>query len=79
MKQRPTIDHNPHERRPTNTIWWVALAIIIALWVWTLTGDAPVQWQNIMLGLGTGGLLAIWAIEITGNKVPESWTRKRRD
>ncbi len=73
------IDHNSNEKRPGWTIWWVAWAILAVLWALTLFGDAPVDWDNTLLGLGTGVLLAIWGIEITGNKVPESWRRKRGD
>lgn len=78
MKDDRTIEHSRHERRPTNTVWWVLWAIIGALWALTLFGAEPIQWPNVLLALGTGCALACWAIEITGNKVPESWTRNRR-
>jgi len=35
------------------------------------------EFYSLMLGIGTGGMLACWAIEITGNKVPDSWRKKR--
>jgi hypothetical protein len=35
----------------------------------------PADWVSISLGLFTGIVLACWAIEITGNKVPPSWRR----
>lgn len=73
------IDHEPFERHPTNRIWWVALAIVAILWGLTLFGAKPIDWDNTLLGIGTGVLLALWAIEITGNKVPESWRRKGRN
>lgn len=70
------IDHNPYEKRPTNRIWWAAWTIVALLWFgqWYSGFD----WPQIMLGVGTGAILAAWAIEITGNKVPESWTNAAR-
>lgn len=72
------IEHEPREKRPTWTIWWLAWGIVIGLWAITIFGDRTVDWENAMLGIGTGALLATWAIEITGNKVPSSWRRNRR-
>lgn len=71
MKQ---IEHNPHEKRPTNAIWWVLWPIIGLSWVgyfWFRDADL---W-SLALGGFTGMMLATWAIEITGNKVPDSWRR----
>lgn len=78
MKQ---IDHEPNERRPGWTIWWVAWGIVVALWAvqFARHGLASFDWDQIALGGLTVGVLVIWATEITGNKVPESWRRKRGD
>lgn len=67
------IDHNPHEKRPGNGIWWLLWPIIGLLWVGTgyFWGF---NWPQILLGVGTGGILATWAIEITGNKAPDWMT-----
>lgn len=76
----PEIDHEPEERRPTNRIWWVAGIIILGLWVTQLIRSGPesFEWDQIALGGFTVGILALWAIEITGNKVPDSWRGKGR-
>jgi hypothetical protein len=76
----PEIDHEPREKRPTNKIWWAAWAIIIALWIMQLvrSGSDSFVWDQIALGGFTVGVLALWAIEITGNKVPDSWRGKSR-
>ncbi|ESZ50971.1 hypothetical protein X730_12035 [Mesorhizobium sp. L103C565B0] len=69
------IDHNPKERRTANTIWWVLWPIIGLLWASNLYFGL-IDKMSVLLGLGTGAVLATWAIEITGNRAPESWTRK---
>lgn len=69
------IDHDPDEKRPTNRIWWAAWAIVALLWVWYLYFFDP-DWPSIGVGAFTMGILATWAIEITGNKVPDSWRGK---
>lgn len=71
------IEHNPDEKRPANTVWWVIWPIIALLWVAQiyLHGWSSIDWFQIALGGLTMGVLATWAIEITGNKVPASWNR----
>lgn len=66
----PQIEHNPHEKRPGNGIWWVLWPIIGLGWAGYLYSFMP-DWTAAFLGLGTGGVLATWAIEVTGNKPPE--------
>lgn len=39
-------------------------------------GGYRFDFVSICLGLAVGGSLALWAIEITGNKVPDSWRTK---
>jgi uncharacterized membrane protein YoaK (UPF0700 family) len=72
--ERPAIEHNPYERRPTNTIWWVLWLIVAALWVWYLS-FFEFDWPAIALGGFTMGVLVSWSVDITGNKVPDSWRR----
>lgn len=66
------IDHNPNEKRPTNAIWWGLWPAIALLWLatWAFWGF---DWHQVGLGALTGMTLAGWAIDITGNKTPESW------
>lgn len=72
MKQ---IEHNPDEARPTNGIWWILWPAVAALWAGCFYFDL-LDRTSVFLGLGTGVVLATWAIEITGNKVPDSWRGK---
>lgn len=74
-REPPIIDHNEHEKRPTNAIWWVIWPIVALQWVGYLY-FREFDWWSIALGAGTGLVLATWAIEITGNKVPDSWRSK---
>lgn len=73
------IDHDPHEPKldRSTRIYWIAWSVVALLWIaqWYAGG---IVWDQIMLGIGTGGVLTAWAIEITGNKVPDSWRRKRQ-
>jgi len=67
---RDYIEHIPNEKRQTNTIWWLLWPLIGLLWLWYLY-FFTFDWVPIALGLGTGSVLATWAIEITGNKAPD--------
>lgn len=69
------IEHNPNERRLTNAIWWVAWPFLALLWIWYFY-FMPFQWHGIALGFLSGGFLTGWALEVTGNKVPDSWRRQ---
>lgn len=73
-KDPPRIDHNPHEKRQTNTIWWILWPAVALLWAWYLY-FYEFDWPSIAIGGLTMGVLATWAIEITGNKVPDSWRK----
>lgn len=66
----PTIEHNPHEKRLGNGIWWFMWPAIGLLWLgtWYFWGF---DWHQVAMGGLTGGVLATFAIEITGNKTPE--------
>lgn len=69
------IDHNPNERRETNGIWWLlglGLAFNWAVYFYFRDFD----WWSVAMGGASGLILATWAIEITGNKIPDSWRGK---
>lgn len=72
------IDHDPYEpkidRRPFP--WWLCWSVVAFLWVGSVYYGL-IQWHSIALGIGTGAILASWAIDKTGNKVPDSWKTKR--
>lgn len=70
-------EKSPELRRLTRTIMWAAWLILIGLWAWYLTTQ-PYDRTSLMLGFLTGCILSIWSIEISGNKVPESWTGGKR-
>jgi len=70
----PVIDHNPHEKRQTMAIWWVAWPAVVLLWVWYLY-FYEFDWPSVAIGGVTMGVLVIWGMEITGNEVPESWRK----
>lgn len=74
---RPIIDHDPDEPPPDtsgNGIYWVLFIGIFVGWIaYLITGI--LDWPSAALGLGTGCALAIWAIAVTGNKVPK-WMRR---
>jgi membrane protein YdbS with pleckstrin-like domain len=70
------IDHDPDEPPPDrsgNTVYWAsfaALAVICAGYFFYNTPD----WWALAVGCAIGLFVAIWAIAITGNKVPK-WMR----
>jgi hypothetical protein len=68
------IDHNPHEKRPTNGIWWGAWIVVAVCWVWYLTYK-EFDREALMLGGLTGGMLALWALEMKGDNEPPSWLK----
>lgn len=60
------IEHNKHEKRPTNTIWWILAALLLFSWVGYFYANGP-DWWAIWLGVASGGVLAIWSLEVTGH------------
>jgi hypothetical protein len=73
----PTIDHDPNEPPVDRTRgpWWWVWPIVALLWAGTAYSFG-FDWRSIALGFITGGLLAVWAIDLTGNKVPDWWRSK---
>jgi hypothetical protein len=77
MSQGPIIDHDPEEPqidRSPGPWRWVFPVLLVGVAVNLFTGQ--LSWPSFMGGVAVGGVLAAWAIEITGNKVPESWKSK---
>lgn len=72
----PTIDHNPNEKRPPRWFWWAVFGAVAFLWLLQLRHET--DWALVMLSLGTGALLAGWAIDIAGIETPASWRTKPR-
>lgn len=71
MSEPSLIDHNPHEKRPTNTIWWVGWTLVALMWAWYLYFH-EFDWLPLALGGITAATLVGWSVDISGNKVP-SW------
>lgn len=74
------IEHDPDEPKIDRSSfpYWQGFVVVGLLWAGYLY-SFEFQWLPIALGLGTGVMLTAWAIEITGNKVPQSWRTKPRD
>lgn len=71
------IDHDRNEpkiERGPGPWRWLLFAMILA-WAWYFY-FIPFSWPSIAIGFLTGGLLSLWAIEVTGNKVPDWWRSK---
>lgn len=74
MNEPPIIDHNPHERRQTNAIWWIWVVLLALMWAGYLS-FFEFDWPSLALGGVSMGVLVSWAVDMTGNKVPDSWRR----
>lgn len=72
------IDHDPYEpridRRPFP--WWAAWLVVGLIWAGYLTYHKLDLWSLAVGGL-TIGMLASWAIDKTGNRIPDSWKTRR--
>lgn len=68
------IEHNPNEKRPPKWFWKAAFAFLAVFWLLFLLDG--IEWPQVMLGVGTGALIAGWAMEKTGGETPASWRRK---
>jgi len=75
--RRMQIDHDRNEPKIDRTPgpWrWVFPVLLVMVVINAITGT--ISWPSFLGGLAVGGVLAAWAIEVTGNKVPDSWRRK---
>lgn len=73
------IEHDPYEpkidRRPFP--WWAAWLVVVVGWIGYLWSRQEIDWESIALGALSMGILASWAIDKTGNRVPDSWKTRR--
>lgn len=68
-------DHDePPRNKFGNGIYWACLGILVFMWTTYLFAKTP-DWWAIALGGSSGLFVAIWAMEITGNKTPE-WMKR---
>lgn len=72
MKQ---IDHDPNEFADKRAGWWSTWLVVALAWAGYLYFH-PFDWWSIAIGGLTVGVLAAWAIDVTGGKVPDSWRSK---
>ncbi len=68
------IDHDPNEPKIDRTkgpwlMMWIIIAVAWAGYIYSFAFN----WPSIALGLMTGAGVAMWACDVTGNKVPDSW------
>ncbi|MBA8822618.1 hypothetical protein BRY73_24595 [Ochrobactrum sp. P6BS-III] len=68
-QNEPKIDRDPFP-------WWLGGIVAAVLWLGFIYYGL-IEWYSALLGIGTGCILAIWAIEKTGNRTPDSWRTKR--
>lgn len=74
MKQ---IDHDPKEPKVDRGPgpWKMVIpALSVVFLLNLLTRD--IDWVSLCLGVFIGVVLLAWAVDITGNKIPDSWRGK---
>lgn len=71
------IDHDPNEPKidRSDFPWWAAWVMLALCWTYFLSHE--IDWASLMAGGATMGILILWAVDTTGNKVPDSWRKKR--
>ncbi|MFI3905661.1 hypothetical protein [Ochrobactrum sp. S1502_03] len=76
-EQPPLIDHDENEPKIDRSPfpYWAAFLVVGLVWAGYLY-SFKFDWVPLALGGFTGIMLTAWAIEITGNKVPDSWKKK---
>lgn len=52
-------------------IWWLGWGLVALAWAGHLL-FSTVDWQSVVLGGFTGLMLASWAVEMSGNKMPSA-------
>ena len=66
------IDHDPNEpkfdRGPGPWRWVLPLIAVVVI---ANIATREIDWVSVCLGLLVGGAIVAWAIDITGNKVPD--------
>jgi hypothetical protein len=55
-------------------MWWMLWAMVTFFWVVTYF-EGDVNWTMVSLGAVSMGVLVLWAMEMTGNKLPGSFSR----
>lgn len=68
------IEHNPNERRFGNGVWWFLWVAVPTLWIGYIYFSEP-DWMSVAMGAFTAAVFVSWAVDITGNKTPDSWRR----
>ncbi|TAX92016.1 hypothetical protein ELH97_08790 [Rhizobium leguminosarum] len=74
------IDHDPKEPKVDRGPgpWKSTFAVVLGIFLLNLF-TRSIDWVSLSLGAGIGGCVVAWAIEITGNKIPDSWRSKSRN
>lgn len=76
MSERPPIiDHDETEFADKRAHWpstWIIVAFLVIGNLYYF----PFDWRSATMGFLTGLMLAAWAIDVTGGKVPKSWRRR---
>ncbi|TAX39157.1 hypothetical protein ELI05_09430 [Rhizobium leguminosarum] len=71
------IDHDPEEPKVDRGPGpWKSLFVVLLVGLFINLFTRSVDWVSLSLGAAIGGCFVAWAIEITGNKVPDSWRGK---
>jgi len=78
----PQIDHDPNEWKYDHgpLVTWGPWLVIAAVWGATYL-FYPQEWHldthSLFLGLGTGGLIVAWGLNLTGNRAPDWMSGKK--
>jgi prepilin signal peptidase PulO-like enzyme (type II secretory pathway) len=76
MSQAPHIYPPPIEPdsdgryRPPPRVWLHVVIVQTGIWAGYLYFNTP-DWWSVGVGFSTGMMLALWAIDMTGNKLPD--------
>jgi len=79
MSKPPVIDHDPDERPRKQFgdgwLWWACWLMVALIWTGYLYFHG-IDWYSVVVGAVTGGMFIAWSIDITGNRVIGSSTKK---